>query len=210
MAFTGCAFSSAGAQFLLDQRPAWSWLRTIARLAHAPAAIAGAGLSTYTASLLASTSTPLWAAAPKALAVRFGSSSIAAGTAALSLFEPSGRNRRSLDKIMLAALAAEFAATIITDHTYRKRGVDEAYEGGRGALEKIGGDAIGVVLPAALIAASLAPGQRATRLKSRLAALSVLAGSLFLRISIMSAGDRSARQPKISFRFSQPANLPKH
>jgi formate-dependent nitrite reductase membrane component NrfD len=209
MAFTGCAFTSAGAQFLVDQKPRWSWLRNIARIAHAPAALAGAGLSTYTASLLASTSTPLWAAAPKALAVRFGSSSVAAGAAALSLFERSARNRRALDQIMLAALTTEFAATIVTDHTYRARGVDEAYGGGRGALEKIGGDTIGMVLPAALIAASLAPGQHASRRKSGLAAFAILAGSLFLRISIMSAGDRSARQPDISMRFSQPGNLPR-
>jgi formate-dependent nitrite reductase membrane component NrfD len=209
MAFTGCAFTSAGAQFLVDQKPRWSWPRIIARIAHAPAALAGAGLSTYTASLLASTSTPLWAAAPKALAVRFGSSSVAAGAAALSLFERSARNRRALDQIMLAALTTEFAATIVTDHTYRARGVDEAYGGGRGALEKIGGDTIGMVLPAALIAASLAPGQHASRRKSGLAAFAILAGSLFLRISIMSAGDRSARQPDISMRFSQPGNLPR-
>ena len=86
--------------------------------------------------------------------------------------------------------------------------IDEAYEGGRGALEIVGGDALGMVLPIALIAASLAPGSRESRRKTNLASLAVLAGSLFLRVSIMSAGDRSAAQPKISLRFAQPENLP--
>ena len=39
--------------------------------------------------------------------------------------------------------------------------------------------------------------------------LSVVAGSLLLRVSMMAAGDESARRPEVSFRFSQPENLPK-
>jgi hypothetical protein len=40
------------------------------------------------------------------------------------------------------------------------------------------------------------------------ASIAVLAGSLLLRVSIMSAGDQSAERPEISFRFSRPENLP--
>ena len=61
--------------------------------------------------------------------------------------------------------------------------------------------------PIALHAASFVLSRRPGAL-SGLASLATLAGSLLLRVSIMSAGDESARRPEISFRFSQPENLP--
>ena len=217
MAFTGAAFTSAGAQFAADRvghapgpRLKWlrrSWLQWIARAAHVPAALAGAGLCSYTASLLASTSTPLWAAAPRMLAVRFGASSIAAGASALRVFERSPANRASLDQIALAALAAEFAASAASHQIYRDCGVDDALDGGWGWVETLGVNAAGVMLPAAAHAASLALGRRNTRRSGDIAAGAILLGSLLLRVAIMSAGDRSADDPSISFRFSQPRNL---
>ena len=123
------AFSSvlAGAQFVLDavRPPRWTWLRRAADVGQVPAAALGVGLSTYTAALLSATSTPLWAAAPEALAVRFGTSSVAAGAAALSLGER-GRNARRLDEIALAALVAELAAIGAANHRYEKTGVAPA------------------------------------------------------------------------------------
>ena len=207
LAFSGAAFTSAGAQFTADRLGRASWLRWIARAAHVPAAIAGAGLCSYTASLLASTSTPLWAAAPRMLAMRFGASSIAAGAAALRLFERSSANRASLDQIALAALTAEFAASAVSHRIYRQRGVEEALDGGWGWVETLGVNAAGVMLPAAAHAASLALRGRGARSPGDVASLAILAGSLLLRVAIMSAGDRSADDPSISFRFSQPANL---
>ena len=206
-AFSGAAFTSAGAQFLADRRGRAPWLRRIARAAHVPAAIAGAGLSTYTASLLASTSTPLWAAAPKSMAVRFGASSVAGGAAALRLFERSPGNRISLDKIALAALTAEFAASAVSHETYRRRGVEEALDGGWGWVETLGVNAAGVMLPMAAHTAALAFGRRGARRQGDIASAAILLGSLLLRVAIMSAGDRSADNPAISFRFSQPSNL---
>ncbi len=104
------------------------WLRGVARAAQVPAAATGAGLATYTASLLAGTSTPLWAAAPRALAVKFGASSMAAGAAALSLGEGRSSLGRDLDKVALAALAVELAATVSQNETYRRVGITEALE----------------------------------------------------------------------------------
>jgi hypothetical protein len=49
---------------------------------------------------------------------------------------------------------------------------------------------------------------RKARLASRIASALVMAASAMLRVSIMSAGDVSANDPAISFRFSQPENLP--
>ncbi len=207
MAFSGAALASAGAQFAADRVGRAPWLRAIARVAHVPAAIAGAGLSTYTASLLSATSTPLWAAAPRSLAVRFGASAVAAGAAALRLFERSPRNRISLDKIALAALTAEFAAGAVSHATYRQRGVDEALDGGWGWVETLGVNAAGIMLPMAAHAAGLAFGSRDARRPGDIASGAVLLGSLLLRVAIMSAGDRSADDPAISFRFSQSGNL---
>ena len=208
MGFSGFAMASAAAQFVADRKPKWRWLRGAARAAHAPAAVAGAGLATYTASLLSATSTPLWAAAPQSLAVRFGSSSVAAGAAALSLGERSGETRRTLDAIGLAALAVELAATAVAHRTYRRAGVEEALQGGWGQVEKIGATTLGAVLPLGLQAASLALARRRPGTLSDVAGLATLVGSLLLRVSIMAAGDKSASNPGISFRFSQPENLP--
>jgi protein NrfD len=41
------------------------------------------------------------------------------------------------------------------------------------------------------------------------ATAATLAGAAALRVSITAAGDRSAEDPEVSFRFSWPENLPK-
>ena len=194
--------------------PGLRWLRGFARVAQVPAAVSGAGISTYTASLLSATSTPLWAAAPRATAVRFGASSMAAGAAALSLGEGRSRLGRDLDKVALLALAADLAATLSQDEQFRRKGVDGALVDGAlqtfpGMIQELGADAFGTVLPIGLFATSLALTRRRSRVLSGAAALATLAGSAILRISFMAAGDESAKRPEISMRFAQPDNLPK-
>ncbi len=207
MSFTGFAGLSAVAQFGAD-RFGWRWMRRAARVTQVPAAVVGAGMSTYTAALLSATSTPLWAAAPQALAVRFGSSSIASGAAALSLGERPGRTRRALDTIALAALATELAAATASHRTYRQKGVAAALDGGWGQAERLGATGAGNLLPLGLHAASLVLGPARAPALSRLASFAVLAGSALLRISIMAAGDESAKRPEISLGYAQPKNLP--
>ena len=213
MGFSAFAGVSAVAQFLSDRVPGLPWLRGAAKASQVPAAITGAGLSTYTASLLSATSTPLWAAAPREMAVRFGSSSIASGASALALGEPPGPLRRKLDTVAVVALAAELAAATASHQTYQQKGVSEALDGSWGQVEDWGATKLGVVAPLALHVLSLALTRRQTSQSrtamSDVASLGVLAGSLLLRVSMMSAGDKSAARPDISFRFSQPGNLPK-
>ncbi len=205
LAFTGPAMLAGAAQLVADRRPRWRWPWRLARAAQMPAAVAGAGLATYTASLLAATSTPLWAAAPQSMAVRFGASSVAAGAAALSLGERSWRSRRALDALSVAALATELAATVQSHHAYRAKGVEEALQGGWGQVEAVGATGLGAMMPLGLKLAGMVLGGRG----GRLGAWAVLGGSLLLRVSIMEAGDASAARPEISFRFSQPENLPR-
>ena len=65
VAFGSLGTVTAGAQFLADRVRGFGWLRTFAKATQLPAAAAGMGLATYTASLFSATSTPLWAVAPK-------------------------------------------------------------------------------------------------------------------------------------------------
>lgn len=197
--------------------PGLRWLRRASRVTQVPAAVAGAGLSTYTASLLSATSTPLWAAAPREMAVRFGSSSVAAAASALSLGEPPGRLRRLVDVLTGAALAAELAATVGSHRTYRQKGVAGAFDGRWGQVEDWGATRLGVVAPLVLHGLSLflsprlpPPRRPSARPAATLSALAGVAGSLLLRVSIVAAGDESARRPDISFRLAQPRNLPGH
>jgi len=209
MGFAGFSGLTAVSQLLADRVPGLGWMRGAARAGSVPAAAMGAGLSTYTAALLSATSTPLWAAAPQALAVRLGSASVASGAAALSFTERSGRTGRALDKITLLALALELAATAVSHRTYKQKGVAAALDSSWGRTEKLGATALGTALPLGLYAMSLATERHRSPGLSRLASLAVLGGSFLLRVSIMGAGDVSADRPEVSFRFSEPDNLPK-
>ena len=207
LTFSAFSLPTAAAQFLSRRLP---WLRRLARATQVPAAIAGAGLATYTASLLSATSVPLWAAAPRSMAARFGSSSVAAGAAALSLLEGSGARRRRLDTLALAALSVELAAGMLSHRVYRAKGVGAALDGDWGRVESNAVTRLGTTMPIGLHAASLILGRARPGTTSDIASLAVLAGSLLLRVSIMSAGDESASRPEVSLRFSQPQNLPEH
>ncbi len=208
MTFSAFALGNGALQFASDRTRGPGWMRRVLRVSQIPAALAGAGLGTYTASLLAATSTPLWAAAPRSMAARFASSSIATAAAALSLLERSGRRRRKLDTLLLAALAAELAGTAVSHRRYRQAGVAEALEGGWGRVEQVAVTGLGTMLPLAMKAVSVARGGSRPGLLSDAASLAVVMGSLLFRVSIMAAGDESARRPEISLRFAQPENLP--
>lgn len=206
-------FSGATAvlQFLADRARSGRIWRRLASAFQIPAAIAGAGLGTYTASLLSATSTPLWAAAPRGLAARFASSSVAAGAAALSLLETKRQSTAKLDRIAIAALAAELASTVASSRTYREKGVAAPLEEGLWArAEKAGVVGFGILAPVGLLAVSTTL-RRSPELAvlSKAASLAVLFGSALMRVTMLAAGDESARRPEISFRFTQRDNLPK-
>lgn len=209
MAFSTSSALTTAAHLVADYVPGFRWLRSVARATQVPAAVAGAGLSTYTAALFAATSTPLWAAAPKGLAVRFGASAVASGAAALGLGERRSRIGRDLDSIAIAALATELAATLASEERYKQTGVDRALHSKAGMADQLGGTGIGVLLPLGLYTASLLLTRRRSRTLTTAASLAVLGGSLAMRIGVMAAGDESARRPEISMGFAQPENLPK-
>ena len=207
MGFSAFAGAAALGQAGADLWPKRRWMKAASAAAGVPAALAGAGLCTYTAALLSATSTPVWAAAPTTLAVRFGSSSIASGAAALALGERDASARAGLDAVQAIALAAELAMAVAAKARHRRLGVDGAYDGAAGRVETVGATGLGVVLPLGLLAAS-GLMRRRPRALSVAAGIATLLGSATLRTAMLSLGNVSARRPDVSFRFSTPRNLP--
>ncbi len=208
MAFSGFALGNGALAVRLgpDARP--GWMRRVLRVTQVPAAMAGAGLGTYTASLLAATSTPLWAAAPRSMAARFASSSIAPRRPRFPCWsDPAGGGaswtrccwRRSRPSWRHRCLPPAIPAG----------GVAEALEGGWGRVET--GSASRARHDAAARDEGCVAGDGSGRPGTAVGfgvALPSSCGSLLFRVSIMAAGDESARRPEISFRFAQPENLP--
>lgn len=208
MGFSAFAFAAAAGQAGVDRWPGQKWMRAAAGVAGVPAALAGAGLCTYTAALLSATSTPVWAAAPSALAVRFGSSSVASGAAALTLAERDAGARAKLDDVQLCALAVEAVLAVATEGHHRLKGVQGAYSSGAGRVDRVGATVLGVLVPLGLLVASRGMVRR-PRAVSVAAGLLTLLGSATLRTSTLRVGNISARRPDVSFQFSTPRNLPR-
>jgi protein NrfD len=209
-----CFIGSAGAAVVAQAGAdllGFKWLGGLARLGSTPAAVAGAGLGTYTPALLAATSAPYWAADPKGLSVRFASSSVAAGSAALALGEKSPAMRRTLTAISSLALVTELVATVVHHKNVKEKGVGASLKSEWGEIEELAVMGLGVLLPLGLFAAArrLDERQRAQQV-SDLGALAVLAGSAMLRIATIGIGQDSQRRPEVSLRFSQPENLPEN
>lgn len=205
------AFTAAGAlgEVASGGRPGTAG-RRIADVMRVPAAVSGALMATYTASLLSATSVPLWASEPELLASRYGASSVAAGAAALSLLEHAeGRSGPAavLDRVGLVAAAAALAATLLSDHRNREKGLDGPYRGTvPGAMHRAS-LALGA-LPLVLHGANLALG-RPSRALSVAGSAAMLASSLLTRLSIMRAGPHATSRPRDYLGFTQPENLPR-
>ena len=200
-AFTGFAGLTATAQLVAEHSNgrAGRLARRTARVAQVPAAVAGAGLATYTAALLSATSTPLWAAAPKSLAARYASASLAAAAAALFLGRED-RTSTAMQRIALVALGVELASGVTLHRAFKARGVSAALDGPAGQAEK-GVTVLGTLLPIGLLGASLL-SRRLPSLASG-ASVATLLGSAALRVAIMAAGNESAKRPEISFAFTE-------
>jgi protein NrfD len=201
-------FSSATAmaQLLADRRGGIGW-RRIARATQLPAALAGAGMTTYTAALLSATSTPLWAAAPRALAVQFAGSAVASGAAALIMCDHAEDNDgtvQTLENLAMAASATELVGAAVAERRYREFGLARSTALNRpwGAAHQLGAIALGAALPLALYAAERGGHRSRPRLRLT-AAVMALAGSFLLRWSVIETGNASARHPQESLRFAR-------
>lgn len=181
--------------------------RRVADVAQAPAALAGAGVSVYTAALLSSTSTPLWAAAPGPLAAQFGTASMAGAASALALLQRAAgeeRSARRLETLAAVAIAAEFLASRATERRWERAGVAGPIQTGKiGALNTGGAKVLGMAVPLAAHGLGRVADGRARTWLPWLASVAVLAGGAAMRHSVLLAGNESAGRPQDAFRVTQ-------
>lgn len=150
--------------------------------------LTGPPLATYTGTLLADTSIPVWHEARDELPWLFGSSALAsagAATTALMPTEEAGPARR-------LAIGGVLAELVLTEQMERRLGlVGEVYrQGVAGKLARAS------KLLTASGAGLLALGGRRSRATAVTGSALVLAGELALRWSVFRAGFQSARNPK--------------
>jgi protein NrfD len=196
---------TAAAQLFAD-RGGSGTVRRAARIAQIPAALAGAGMSTYTGALLSATSTPLWSAEPGLLGARFACSSVATGAAALSLAEHARgapENTRALDKVAMVAAGIELALSLVAQRRYRDKGLEEPIHGPEWETPyRLGAVALGAVLPLACYGLGLGSRRRSPGL-SIAASLAVLAGGAILRQAVLHGGKDTTRRPQAYFSQTQ-------
>ncbi len=185
--------------------------RRLARLSGVPAAAAGALMSTYTGTLLASTSVPLWSTADRLLPPLFGASAAASATAAISLIlELAGANRgrRRLAWLALACGGAQLALARATEREWRRQGVAGPIEREPAAsIYRYGVLGLGAAVPLALNSVQ-ALACRGWRTVSVVAAAATLAGGYLERALIVLAGRDSAGRPGDYFHLTRGAHGP--
>lgn len=171
------------------------------------AAVTGWWMTSYTAALLSATATPLWAAVPKLLAIRFASSAMATGAAAASLIAlgvATGSGLvRAFGNISALALLLELAASVAAITIRRRLGVNgPLQETPWGPIYIIGVLAFGNVTPLVLYVLINLYGD-STAILALAASVCVLCGGFLMRGAVLLAGNESARRPQDYFRFTQ-------
>jgi formate-dependent nitrite reductase membrane component NrfD len=185
--------------------------RKLARLFGVPAAAAGAMMSVYTGSLLACTSTPLWASVPRLLPALFGASAASTAAAAVSVALEAGgstaEERDAVGKFSLVAGAAELALATAARRSWEKDGLDTPLKREPEASKlNLGVLAAGVALPLAVHGLQALTGRR-SRAGTLLAAGAALVGGLLLRSVVLNPGNASARRAEDYFQFTRPGSV---
>ncbi len=164
-----------------------------------PAAIAGAGMASYTPALLASTATPLWSSAPRALGAEFACGAFATGAAALLL----STQGLSMERVACAATAAYGAAAFVASREHARARVDGPLKRGKWAAVHKAGLGLSIGLPLACFALNALLGRSERR--SALGAAGILAGVFLSRWALFEAGNESARSPQDYLRLASRA-----
>ncbi|WP_020659047.1 NrfD/PsrC family molybdoenzyme membrane anchor subunit [Amycolatopsis benzoatilytica] len=178
--FSGLAAVSAGSAVT-------GWLPSAGRLAGAAAGLLGPAMCTYTAVLIADTSTPSWHEGRRELPVLFAGSAMTSGAGVALLAAPSSETTPVV-RAALAGAAAELTAAHRLEH---KLGlVSEPYRTGRA----------GKLLKAArgltVAAAGLSLAARRSKFAAIASGAGYLAAGLCTRFGVYQAGVASARDPK--------------
>jgi formate-dependent nitrite reductase membrane component NrfD len=179
---SGGASSTAAALELLGRLP------RVKIAAEAVAALFGPPLATYTGTLVATTSIPVWHEGRHELPWLFGASSAASAGAAAAMFTGVD-NAEPARRFALAGALGELG---VMEAMKRRLGfVGEVYD--HGAAGKL---ARASRLCTALGSAVLATGGRRSRAAAVAGGALVLAGGMALRWSVFRAGFQSARDPR--------------
>jgi formate-dependent nitrite reductase membrane component NrfD len=181
----------------------------IENVAGTAGAISGAAMATYTATLLSSTSTPLWLTAARHLPILFGSTAMASATAGIGLtLDATSRwsDRRPLSLLALLASAVQLCAARKVEQDWAKQrlhGVADDPTMHRVDMLLVKGG--GMILPSAIHLAMIITG-RAPKPLSVLACVATLVGAFAERWLIVAAGNQSASRPTDYFQISQPSS----
>ncbi len=210
-AFGTASGLTAACQFWEDRTGSRS-ARWLGRVFGVPAGLAGMMMSVYTGSLLAATSTPLWAAVYRHLPALFGASAASTAAAALTLSleaaDAPEAEHHAVEHFALVAGAAELALAAATEHRWAEHGVADAIQDEPAfSAYYLGAVGLGMVVPLAIHAVQAVTGRR-SRTASTLAAVSALVGGYCLRAVVLKAGNRSARRPRDYFQLSQAEKVP--
>jgi hypothetical protein len=159
----------------------------IGRLAQVPAALAGAGMASYTPAFLASTASPLWSAAPRALGAEFATAAFASGAAALMLCS----REPAVERLACVATLVYGASAFAVKRELKEKRVDRPLKSGRTARMHKAGLGLAIALPLACFALNAVAGR--SRSRSTLGAAGILAGVFLSRWALFEAGNESAR-----------------
>jgi len=205
----GAASGIAAVTQLLRETTGTTRFSTVERAAGLAGAATGAAMATYTATLLSSTSTPLWLAASRQLPILFGSTATASAIAAIDVtlaMRPShAAHRRPLSILALVAAAAQWWSARAMEQSWTECGIevpgkDRALHLVDTILVKGAGIYTPVLAHSLALVSGRAPGPLAP-----ITSLATLIGSFAERWLIVKAGNRSADIPTDYFRISQPA-----
>ncbi len=146
--FSALSALAEGAAQFLGVRAGERWARWLGL----PAALAGAMMTVYTATVLTATSIPLWAAARRPLPMLFASAAMSNATAALSLVLEAVRapldTRHRLERLSLVAALVELVASLRNERAMRARGVAAPLDEPKRALAYWGGAwGLGLLVP---------------------------------------------------------------
>ena len=164
------------------------------------AGLLGAGVSTYTAVVVANTAIPVWAKGARALPILFAGSALSGATAVLSL-TVDGPPRRAIDRLSVLGEATELAGMIAYERELGPGRVSRPLRAGRSGLLWQAAKLLG----AAGLVAALVPGR--SRAKTVAMAALTTASSIAVRFAVMEAGKESARDPRATFE-PQRASMP--
>jgi protein NrfD len=177
--------------------------RKVARWFGVPAAGAGAMMSIYTGSLLAATSTPLWAVGYRQLPGLFGATALSTAVGALTLVLRACRAdtqaERRLAWIGIVGAVGQIVLYRRLERQWHQAGLSPVIDRPGFKLPYQGGVlGVGMALPLVLQIVSVCLGGRA-RWLNVVAALAALAGGYAERTLILFAGNRSADLPEVYF-----------